>query len=58
MSTSGILLDQIFNASDVDIKVFEPRVLFPPVPALLLTVFGNKSKSGKKESYLQLFEVT
>ena len=30
MSTSSILLDQIFNASGVDIMVFEPSVLFPP----------------------------
>ena len=31
MSTSIILLDQDFNANDVDIMVFEPSVLFPPV---------------------------
>ena len=30
MSTSIILLDQNFNANDVDIMVFEPCVLFPP----------------------------
>ena len=30
MSTSIILLDQTFNAPDVDIMVFEPSVLFPP----------------------------
>ena len=29
MSTSVILLDQNFNANDVDILVFEPSVLFP-----------------------------
>ena len=29
MSTSIILLDQSFNANDVDIMVFEPSVLFP-----------------------------
>ena len=29
MSTSIILLDQTFNANDVDIMVFEPSVLFP-----------------------------
>ena len=29
MSTSIILLDQNFNANDVDIMVFEPCVLFP-----------------------------
>ena len=29
MSTSIILLDQNSNAKDVDIMVFEPRVLFP-----------------------------
>ena len=28
MSTSTILLDQKFNANDVDIMVFEPCVLF------------------------------
>ena len=30
MSTSIILLDQTFNANDVEIMVFEPSVLFPP----------------------------
>ena len=30
MSTSIILLDQNFNANDVDIMVFEPCVLFSP----------------------------
>ena len=30
MSTSIILLDQNFNANDVDIMEFEPCVLFPP----------------------------
>ena len=30
MSTSIILLDQNFNANDVDIMVFEPSVLFLP----------------------------
>ena len=30
MSTSINLLDQNFNANDVDIMVFEPSVLFPP----------------------------
>ena len=30
MSTSISLLDQNFNANDVDIMVFEPSVLFPP----------------------------
>ena len=30
MSTSIIILDQNFNANDVDIMVFEPSVLFPP----------------------------
>ena len=30
MSTSIILLDQNSNANDVDIMVFEPRVLFAP----------------------------
>ena len=29
MSTSISLLDQNFNANDVDIMVFEPSVLFP-----------------------------
>ena len=29
MSTSIILLDQNFNANDVDIMAFEPSVLFP-----------------------------
>ena len=29
VSTSIILLDQKFNANDVDILVFEPSVLFP-----------------------------
>ena len=32
MSTSLILLDQNFNANDVDIMVFEPCVLFPLGP--------------------------
>ena len=31
MSTSIILLDQNFNANDVNILVFEPSVLFPSV---------------------------
>ena len=35
MSTSIILLDQNFNANDVDIMVFEPCVLFPPVAVFL-----------------------
>ena len=30
MSTSISLLDQNFNANDVDIMVFEPSVLSPP----------------------------
>ena len=30
MSTSIILLDQNFNANDVDLMVFEPSVLSPP----------------------------
>ena len=30
MSTSIVLLDQNFNANDVDIMVFKPCVLFPP----------------------------
>ena len=30
MSTSISLLDENFNANDVDIRVFEPCVLFPP----------------------------
>ena len=30
MSTSSVLLDQNFNANDVDLMVFEPSVLFPP----------------------------
>ena len=30
MSTSIILLDQTFNANDVDTMVFEPSVLFKP----------------------------
>ena len=30
MSTSISLLDQNFNADDVDTKVFEHSVLFPP----------------------------
>ena len=34
MSTSIILLDQIFNGNDVDIMVFEPCVLFPPPAAV------------------------
>ena len=29
MSTSIILLDQTFNANDVEIMIFEPSVLFP-----------------------------
>ena len=29
MSTSNILLDQNYNANDVDIMAFEPCVLFP-----------------------------
>ena len=29
MATSIIVLDQNFNANDVDIMVFEPSVLFP-----------------------------
>ena len=32
MSTSIILLNQNFNANDVDIMVFEPSVLLPPPP--------------------------
>ena len=32
MSTS-IFIDQNFNANDVDIMVFVPSVLFPPVAA-------------------------
>ena len=33
MSASIILLDQNSNENDVDIMVFEPCVLFPPVAA-------------------------
>ena len=36
MSTSIILLDQNFNANNVDIMVFEPSVLFRPA-----TVWGG-----------------
>ena len=34
MSTSISLLDQNFNANDVDIMVFEPSVLSPPPRSL------------------------
>ena len=34
MSTSIILLDQNFNANDVDIMAFEPSVLSPPPAAV------------------------
>ena len=34
MSTSIILLDQNFNANDIDIMVFEPSVLFSLSPGL------------------------
>ena len=33
LSTSIILLNQSFNANDVDIMVFAPCVLFPPAAA-------------------------
>ena len=33
MPRSVILLDQVFNANDVDIMVFESCVLFPPAAA-------------------------
>ena len=40
MSTSNILLDQNFNANDVDIMVFEPSV-FSPILPLPAAVWGK-----------------
>ena len=45
MSTSIILLDQNFNANNVDIMVFEPSVLFRPA-----TVWGGGSFSEKSHN--------
>ena len=44
MSISIILLDQTSNANDVDIMVFGPSVLFPPLPA---RVWGEYSAAQK-----------
>ena len=46
MSTPIILLDQTFNANDVDIMVFEPSVLFPPAALLFMKLnFARKTVS-------------
>ena len=42
MSTSNILLDQNFNANDVDIMVFEPSVLFPHTPSPSRSLGGSR----------------
>ena len=44
MSTSIILLDQSFNANDVDIMVFEPSVLFPSAPPQFVGGIDNMAR--------------
>ena len=52
MSTSIILLDQNFNASNVDIMVFKPCVLFPRPRRSL----GNKWQRGPIYQFSLLHE--